>query len=747
MNRVPPVGPTTPRRPLLVPTSAAWFELDGEWRLEETDDLGRLHGSFRSWRADGSRSEVSTYEHGKRSGPAWKFHPDGSLFSLGCFADGAERGVHRRYANDGPNGEPLQVCCVPRGAWQLRLMYSDPAGVDRGWFDRDGRRLLDSGEPYPERPPAVPAVAWFNESLQSWETGVVFEETGYTGTRKLWSREGTLRLVEDLVRGKRHGQVRSFGETGSLEWEGHYLEGRLSGPFSATIGPVGQFADARIFAQAGSFDGGQTEGVWRYFDTDGVVIETRDLGLAMDERTLLASPVLADVLRPAAWWRALARTMFAERRIGEALIAAARASAQANDPKDIADAGRAWTQPLGPDAAISGARQAMEQNPENAVALIDALKGGSDASALLWALSKALPDSDRAALDLVSAALLLAPSATERYATRALLYGALGDLESARADVARVSESSPEQAEFLQMYLRVYFPRFDFAPREESFEIDAAEVEGSICVDRTVTEARDVIQRYATRLGLLRAALLARLAAVRGDDPEGDGDNNRRPIEDARSLPFMIPDLAALLPDGPVALSRWTFQMSAAEYQGLDDQNADTDVAQQAGGRNAAQLHQQDSQQDGQQDGALPTTIDLVVDELRSISPVPTAILRILRNARADWSGLCWLCWAVGLDAPGLPERIRPPAAFMRAAVMTMERSWRCRDKLQTSGLLAMTKGIPGFDWEGSPIDLVPGALVDVALDEYIEARAVFSWLCDGANRSPWQDDLRAGDT
>ena len=77
---------------------------------------------------------------------------------------------------------------------------------------------------------------------------------------------------------------------------------------------------------------------------------------------------------------------------------------------------------------------------------------------------------------------------------------------------------------------------------------------------------------------------------------------------------------------------------------------------------------------------------------------------------------------------------------------MTMERTWRCRDKLNTSGLLALTKGVPGFDWEGTPIDLVPSTLAEVPLGEYVEARAVFSWLCDRSNRSPWQDDLRTAD-
>lgn len=752
----------TPQRPPFVPAAAVWSELEYEWRLNQTDDLGRLHGPFRSWRTDGSPREISAYQHGKQSGPAWKFHPDGSLYSLGCFAEGAERGVHRRYANDEPNGEPLQVCCVPRGAWQLRLSYVGSAGVDRGWFTRDGIRLLDSGEPYPERPAAVPAEAWFNEGLRSWEAGVVFEGEGFTGRRRLWAPDGVLRLVEDLKRGKRHGRVQSFADNGPLEWEAHYADGRLSGSFWAPILPAGHFADARICAQSGWFDGDHATGPWRYFDAAGTVISERDLGLALDDRTMSQSAALANTRRPATWWRALAKNMFAERRVGEALIAAARASAQSSDPKDIANAISAWTQPQGGEAAISSARQAMEQDGENAVALIEALKGGSDASTLLWALSKALSDADYAALDLVSAAVLLAPSSTERYATRALLYGALGDLESARADVARVSETSPEQGEFLELYLRVYFPRFAFWPQQESFQVVDGESGGGLRVDRTVTEVRDTIKRYATRLGCLRAGLLARLSdAANGDHVDGDTGHPTR-TGHAGNLPFMIPDLSALLPDGPVPLSRWTFQMSADEYQGLetgaqgddrDGQQSDRAVegnrgrnVEQPDGEGAEDNREANLQASVPDDGETPATVDLNVDELRNIDPIPNGILRILRWARADWSGLVWLCWAVGLEAPGLPEAIRPPAAFTRAAVMTIERSWRCRDKLQTSGLLAMTKGIPGFDWEGRPIDLVPSALADVALDEYVEARAVFSWLCDGANRSLWQDDLRGAE-
>ena len=304
----------------------------------------------------------------------------------------------------------------------------------------------------------------------------------------------------------------------------------------------------------------------------------------------------------------------------------------------------------------------------------------------------------------MTAAVLLAPDWTQALTTRALLYASLGDVTSARADVDRLGADSPEQQAFLDLYLRVSFPRFDFWPLRET--LPPLDGEGLPRPERTLSEVRDVIQRYATRLGRLRQALVARVP------PEA---------------PFMIPDLGALLPEGPLALSRWTFSMSIEEYEGGEPVEG------------------------GLPDGAddQPRSIEIVVDEVHDLAPDDLAlddstVPQLLRQARADWSGLTWLCWAVGLDVPALPDAIQPPAVFSRAAVTMLERAWRCHDKMNTSGLLAITKGIPGFEWEGTEIDLIPSALVPLALGEYIEARAVFSWLCDPMNRSPWQEDLRA---
>ena len=74
---------------------------------------------------------------------------------------------------------------------------------------------------------------------------------------------------------------------------------------------------------------------------------------------------------------------------------------------------------------------------------------------------------------------------------------------------------------------------------------------------------------------------------------------------------------------------------------------------------------------------------------------------------------------------------------------MAIERHWRSRDKLTTSGLRAMTKGVRGFEWEGMEIDAMPTFLAEIVAQEYTDLRAVFFFLCDDRQESPWQDNLR----
>jgi hypothetical protein len=115
----------------------------------------------------------------------------------------------------------------------------------------------------------------------------------------------------------------------------------------------------------------------------------------------------------------------------------------------------------------------------------------------------------------------------------------------------------------------------------------------------------------------------------------------------------------------------------------------------------------------------------------------------LLRIARADWHALNWLCWACGLSEVVMPKKLVPPKSFGQAAGMSAQRLWRCRDRRITGGAGARGQGAKGFFWEGIDIDSLEGPLVPIAEMQYAETQAMFYWLSDASNISPWQDNLR----
>jgi hypothetical protein len=234
----------------------------------------------------------------------------------------------------------------------------------------------------------------------------------------------------------------------------------------------------------------------------------------------------------------------------------------------------------------------------------------------------------------------------------------------------------------------VLFPTFDFWPSRIAIETLFQEFPAAPA--QPLGAVRAAAQKYATRIGLLRAALVRQL-----------GD---RAAVDVAWLP---PELTELLPDGPVALGAWRIEQSV----------------------------------EGETPEAPAEIEEIAVDERLSLAG--QTIPALLSLARRDWAALCWLCWSSGLDRVALPAVAAAPASFGRAAGMAIERAWRCRDKLTSGGLVALTKGIPGFEWEGIHVDLMPRLLAEIMTEEQIEVRALFCWLCDAAAESPWQDDLR----
>jgi hypothetical protein len=193
---------------------------------------------------------------------------------------------------------------------------------------------------------------------------------------------------------------------------------------------------------------------------------------------------------------------------------------------------------------------------------------------------------------------------------------------------------------------------------------------------------RAVAQKYATRLMLVREALLEVMTPA---------------------APWLPPDLSALLPDGPADLESGSFERPSGE-DGEEAESVDFDEALEV-------------------DGA----------------DVPT----LARLARAEWNALTWLCWSAGLDAVALPDALVPPADFGQAAGMSAQRLWRARDQRLFGGRNARAQGIPSFEWEGADVGSLHPNLAGIAEQQYAEMKALFLWLSDAAVKTPWQDGLR----
>jgi hypothetical protein len=321
------------------------------------------------------------------------------------------------------------------------------------------------------------------------------------------------------------------------------------------------------------------------------------------------------------------------------------------------------------------------------VTILDGLVGGTDPAAAFRALASVLPGSGDAALELVQASLLLAPERRGTHLTRALVRVEHGDEAGARADAAILEEGAPDAAESLGRYLGLIFRPFDpFPPAKDVPPPDPQLGETTIGVGQSLEEIRRVAGVYATRLGRVRDRLLSMGVP-----------------DDAAWLP---PDVIGLLPEGPVPLLR---------------ERVTCDLAEDA------------------PPGSDPDVIE--VDESFGLEDRGAPALVV--TARADYGALAWLCWAVGLDRVALPTAVAPPDRLTEAMQMIVKRHWRAQDRSRTGGLLALTKGVPGFEWQGLQIDFVPSHFTWMVVAEYLAVRSMFVWLASPDALTPFQDDIR----
>ena len=670
----------TPRRPAAVPAASVWNADFNKWEVSRKDERGGRDGEVLLYRDDGTLYSRVHFVAGVQEGPFFIYHRNGDVAREGNYVAGRIDGTVTAYASLDPEGERIRACCVPPGAARLSERWRKGDFLFEVFYDWQGRAILSDGRLCPAQPVGLPELTQYDESRNGW----VMRDRGL---ERFWTEDGKLtEEVEHNSNGTR--VVRLFDGEGRLMQDGGFgANDRPDGPFYRRFpGPEEvPFADPRIRQERGAYEAGQAVGRWTFLDEQDQVLLTVDRGAAwrddQDARRLVAAPADGD-------WSALARSHAAEGRVREALVAEARGAAASRDPAGLLRLRAAHVVPLKPEREAQWGEAIAQSTDATIATVLDALVCGADLAASLRALASVVPGSSPVAPDLVEASLLLAPERRMTHLTRALLRFNRGDLAGALADADVLAGESNEAAESLRSYAAVVFRPFDGRPWRETLAPDP-ELDGvSVGLGHGIDDVRHAVAVYATRLERARAAI-------------------RALVPDGAAADWLPPDLAHLLPSGPVALRRETVE-------------CDPDPAAPEGGDQA------------------PETIQ-IDEELETDGAVVPALLA---TAHADWAALTWLCWAVGLDRVAMPKDLAPPADLALAMQMMVRHTWRIKDRIASGGLIARSQRVPGFEWQGIDVDALPRHLVDVAIPEYVGVRSMFLWLASDA-MSPFQDDIR----
>jgi hypothetical protein len=671
----------SPERPASVPSEARYDpELPG-WELVARGPSGERDGERRQYRDDGTLACIDRFEAGRRVGEFSLFHPNGDLLGRGAYVDDRLDGTLFRFASPAPGGEPLRSCCVPPSAVEMRAEYRRGRLLDEVYYDAEGRPLASDGTPWPERPPGVPERAVFDAHSRRY---VLHEENddGTEQLRRYYAATGFREEEFAIVRG-RSTTRRLFDVAGNLRWESDLDDkGRLTGQSREIFTAASSpFSEPQIVEVRGEHRDGEGTGTWELLDVSGNIVRRVERGEPF-------AVVPAVVLHPetndtdALELLRRAEATRAEGHAREAVCLAARASVRARDPELLRRFIADSALPLTPYAAARRAEHFAEMEGATASSLLDAVLGGGDTVRLLRALSSVLPAWSRAPLDYLEAALLLAPDRPLTRVTRALVRLEHGDREGALADAKLLEAESLPAAELVREECRVAFPTFPFEPLRDPVEEPEEEL-GEIPLDQPLPAVRRAVMLYATRLSLVRAEIARRV----GGEPA-----------------WLPPDLGSLLPDGPVELRRHTVVI----------RDEDDGVVEES---------------------------EVLIDETLRFDERSTR--QLLAVARADHAALTWLCWASGLTEVALPDDVNPPPLFVAAANRSTLRCFWAHDRIRTGGLIAATRKLPRFDWEGIGIDKLPSHLAEVAAQEMLEVRAVFLWLLFEQNVSVFQEDLR----
>ena len=264
---------TDPHKPPSLPATAYWEPKDNEWVVAERNTAGRFHGLVTYYRPDGTRCCATEHHDGTPHGAFTRYHENQEPSRTGRFVDGVLQGTNvfsrstARTTENFPAGLGLHI-------WRCELDFVDGKTTDGRLFDREGRRVMEDGTPFPtERPAGVSASAHFKKGdgdEYGWVDGSTAEIDGdwvKVGTWRWWTSDGTLAREERYLAG-----VRQYDRPASV-------------PTAATLDP-----DDEVWVLASDGDGDT-----RRWDLAGVLrhVETHERGELVRIREYLSDGSLA----------------------------------------------------------------------------------------------------------------------------------------------------------------------------------------------------------------------------------------------------------------------------------------------------------------------------------------------------------------------------------------------------------------------------------------------------------------------
>lgn len=198
------------QRPTTVPAAATWDDNDQEWVLAERNADGELHGRVLYFRADGTKCCATDFVDGTPHGEFARFHENGEPSRTGTYVEGALHGTNVFVRSTAQTTENFPQGLGPQ-IWRCELDYVEGNVTEGRLFDRDGRRVMEDGEPFPDvRPAGVPAEAHFKKPEghddYRWVAGAVRDNDDGTidriGMWRYWTPDGELVLEEKYVDGQ-----------------------------------------------------------------------------------------------------------------------------------------------------------------------------------------------------------------------------------------------------------------------------------------------------------------------------------------------------------------------------------------------------------------------------------------------------------------------------------------------------------------------------------------------------------------